>query len=55
MTKCKTRKGGMDKAVRETGQKKVHSFKVSAADFDTMIERCEMIVKRVLNREAMPP
>jgi len=33
----------MDKAVRETGKKKVHSFNVSAADFDTMIERCEMI------------
>ncbi|WP_292470598.1 ribulose-bisphosphate carboxylase [Methanolobus sp.] len=37
-------KEAMDKAVKETGQKKVHSFNVSAADFDTMIERCEMIV-----------
>ena len=36
-------KEAMDKAVRETGKKKVHSFNVSAADFDTMIERCEMI------------
>jgi len=36
-------KKAMDKAVRETGHKKVHSFNVSAADFDTMIERCEMI------------
>jgi ribulose-bisphosphate carboxylase large chain len=36
-------KEAMDKAVRETGQKKVHSFNVSAADYDTMIERCEMI------------
>ncbi len=37
-------KEAMDKAVKETGQKKVHSFNVSAADYDTMIERCEMIV-----------
>lgn len=36
-------KEAMDKAVKETGQKKVHSFNVSAADYDTMIERCEMI------------
>ena len=36
-------KEAMDKAVKETGQKKVHSFNVSAADFKTMIERCEMI------------
>jgi ribulose-bisphosphate carboxylase large chain len=36
-------KEAMDKAVRETGHKKVHSFNVSAADFDTMIGRCEMI------------
>ncbi|MCD4808128.1 MAG: ribulose-bisphosphate carboxylase [Methanococcoides sp.] len=36
-------KEAMDKAVKETGHKKVHSFNVSAADFDTMIERCEMI------------
>jgi ribulose-bisphosphate carboxylase large chain len=36
-------KKAMDKAVKETGHKKVHSFNVSAADFDTMIERCEMI------------
>jgi len=34
----------MAKAVKETGHKKVHSFNVSAADYDTMIERCEMIV-----------
>lgn len=34
----------MDKAVKETGKKKVHSFNVSAPDFDTMIERCELIV-----------
>jgi len=33
----------MDKAVKETGHKKVHSFNVSAADYDTMISRCEMI------------
>jgi ribulose-bisphosphate carboxylase large chain len=36
-------KEAMDKAVKETGEKKVHSFNVSAADFDTMIERCELI------------
>ncbi len=36
-------KEAMDKAVKETGKKKVHSFNVSAADFDTMIERCEMV------------
>ena len=36
-------KEAMDKAVKETGKKKIHSFNVSAADFDTMIERCELI------------
>lgn len=36
-------KEAMDKAVKVTGHKKIHSFNVSAADFDTMIERCEMI------------
>jgi len=36
-------KEAMDKAVKVTGHKKVHSFNVSAADFDTMIERCELI------------
>jgi len=36
-------KEAMDKAVKETKKKKIHSFNVSAADFDTMIERCEMI------------
>lgn len=36
-------KAAMDKAVKETGKKKVHSFNVSAADFDTMIKRCELI------------
>lgn len=36
-------KEAMDKAVKETGHKKIHSFNVSAADFDTMIERCEII------------
>lgn len=38
-------KEAMDNAVKITGKKKVHSFNVSAADFDTMIERCEMIRK----------
>jgi len=36
-------KEAMSKAVKETGKKKVHSFNVSAADFDTMIKRCEII------------
>ncbi len=36
-------KQSMDKAVDETGQKKVHSFNVSATDFDEMIRRCELI------------
>lgn len=36
-------KAAMDKAVKETGEKKVHSFNVSAADYDTMLERCELI------------
>jgi len=36
-------KEAMDNAVKITGKKKVHSFNVSASDFDTMIERCEMI------------
>lgn len=36
-------KEAMEKAVKETGNKKVHSFNVSAADFDTMIGRCELI------------
>jgi len=34
----------MAKAVKETWKKKVHSFNVSAADYDTMIARCEMII-----------
>jgi ribulose-bisphosphate carboxylase large chain len=36
-------KEAMDKAVKKTGRKKVHSFNVSAADFETMIKRCETI------------
>ncbi|MBS3107715.1 ribulose-bisphosphate carboxylase [Candidatus Woesearchaeota archaeon] len=38
-------KKAMDKAVKETGHKKVHSFNVSASDFDEMIRRCELIRK----------
>lgn len=38
-------KKAMDKAVKETGRKKVHSFNVSAPDFDEMIKRCEMVKK----------
>ncbi len=33
----------MDRAEDVTGHKKVHSFNVSAADFDTMIERADLI------------
>ncbi|MBT7902900.1 ribulose-bisphosphate carboxylase [Candidatus Woesearchaeota archaeon] len=36
-------KEAMDKAVKTTKRKKVHSFNVSSADFDTMIKRCEMV------------
>ena len=36
-------KEAMERAVKETGKKKVHSFNVSASDYDTMIERCELI------------
>jgi len=38
-------KKAMDKAVKETGNKKIHSFNVSTSDFDTMIKRCEIIRK----------
>jgi len=37
-------KKAMDTAVKETGNKKVHSFNVSAPDFDEMIRRCELII-----------
>lgn len=37
----------MDEAEKETGEKKVHSFNVSAADFDTMIERAEYIKSKM--------
>jgi ribulose-bisphosphate carboxylase large chain len=36
-------KQAMDKAVKETEHKKIHSFNVSAPDFDEMIRRCELI------------
>ncbi len=36
-------KESMEEAERETNQRKVHSFNVSAADFDTMIERAEYV------------
>ena len=36
-------KEAMNKAVKETGHKKVHSFNVSASDFDEMIRRCELV------------
>jgi ribulose-bisphosphate carboxylase large chain len=38
-------KEAMDKAVRETGNKKIHSFNVSSPDYDTMLKRCELIIK----------
>jgi ribulose-bisphosphate carboxylase large chain len=38
-------KKAMERAVKETGKKKIHSFNVSSPDFDTMIERCELIKK----------
>jgi ribulose-bisphosphate carboxylase large chain len=37
-------KRAMDKVVKETGKKKVHSFNVSAPDFDEMIRRCELVI-----------
>jgi ribulose-bisphosphate carboxylase large chain len=37
----------MDTAERETNQKKIHSFNVSAADFKTMIERAEYIKNKM--------
>ncbi len=33
----------MDRAEDETGETKVHSFNISAADFDTMIERADYV------------
>lgn len=33
----------MDRVERETGMRKVHSFNISAADFDTMIKRAEYV------------
>ncbi len=38
-------KKAMDRAVKETGHKKIHSFNISSSDFDTMIKKCELIVK----------
>ena len=37
----------MDKVEQETGCTKVHSFNVTAADFDTMIKRCDYIVSKM--------
>lgn len=37
----------MDKAVQETGHKKVLSVNVSAADFDTMIQRAEYVKSKM--------
>ncbi len=37
----------MDMAEKETGQKKIHSFNVSAADCDTMIERAEYVKSKM--------
>lgn len=38
-------KRAMQRAVKQTKQKKVHSFNVSSADYSTMIKRCEFIKK----------
>jgi len=38
-------KQAMDKAVAETGRKKIHSFNVSSGDFDEMIRRCDLVVE----------
>jgi len=43
-TMVKYVKEAMDKAVKKTGKKKIHSFNVSSSDFDTMIKRCELII-----------
>jgi len=37
----------MDKAENETGHAKVHSFNISAADYDTMIRRAEYIISKM--------
>lgn len=37
-------KKAMDRSVKETGKKKVHSFNVSSPDFDEMIRRCEVVI-----------
>ncbi len=37
----------MDRAEQETGKAKVHSFNVSAADFDTMISRCDYVASKM--------
>jgi len=37
----------MDKAEHVTGCTKIHSFNVSAADFDTMLKRCDYIISKM--------
>ena len=37
----------MDRAEQETGKAKVHSFNVSASDFDTMISRCDYVASKM--------
>lgn len=37
----------MDKAEKETGKKKIHSFNISSADFMTMKKRAEYIIKKM--------
>ncbi len=37
----------MDRAEDETGKPKIHSFNVSAADFDTMLRRCDYIISKM--------
>ena len=45
-------KKAMDKAVKETGKKNVHSFNVSTPDFDEMIKRCELIKNAGFEKES---
>jgi ribulose-bisphosphate carboxylase large chain len=40
-------RAAMDRAEAETGHTKVHSFNISAPDFDTMKERADYIVKKM--------
>ena len=45
-------KEAMNKVVKETEKKKIHSFNVSAPDFDEMIRRCELIKNAGFEKES---